>query len=78
MSSRTISRQYRLYAGMQSRSIKDFNHGKVVKLDDIIQNHPISNDDHTIQDLHDICSPITKRPVNDPLTPFACKPLTII
>jgi hypothetical protein len=54
MSSCPTSRQQRLHAGMQSRSFSDCTHGEVVKLDDIIQHHPMSNDDHAIQDLHDI------------------------
>ncbi len=54
MSSHILSRQQRLYAGMQSRYIIDCSHGEVVKLDDIIQNHPMSNDDHAIRGLHDI------------------------
>ena len=54
MSSCVASRQQRLYAGMQSRSFSDCTHGEVVRLNDIIQSHPISNNDHAIQDLHDI------------------------
>lgn len=49
-----ISRQQRLRAGMQNKSFSDCKHGEVVRLNDIIQNHPMSNDDHAIQDLHDI------------------------
>lgn len=35
---------------------KSFSNGKheVVRLDDVVQNHPMSNDNHSIQDLHDI------------------------
>ena len=39
---------------MQKRSFTHGSHGEVVKLDEIIQYHPMSNDDHAIQDLHDI------------------------
>ena len=39
---------------MQDKSISDCTHGEVVRLRDVIQNHPMSNDDHAIQDLHDI------------------------
>ncbi|KAL9129208.1 MAG: hypothetical protein Q9217_002277 [Psora testacea] len=48
------SRQRCMHAGMQSRSFSDCKHGNVVKLEDIIQHHPMSNVDHAIQDLHDI------------------------
>ena len=41
-------------AGMESKVLSDCKHGKVVKLDDMMQNHPMSNADHAIQDLHDI------------------------
>ena len=41
-------------AGMENKAISDRTHGEVVKLDDIMQNHPMSNADHAIQDLHDI------------------------
>ena len=34
--------------------ISEYSHGKVVRLDDLIQNYPMSNADHAIQDLHDI------------------------
>ncbi len=43
-----------MYSGMQGRSFSDCKHGRVVKLEDIVQNHPMSNVDHSIQDLHDI------------------------
>lgn len=48
------SRQHRMHMDMQSRTLTDCSHGKVVRLDDIILNHPMSNIDHAIQDLHDI------------------------
>ena len=41
-------------AGMESKVLSDCKHGKVVRLDDMMQNHPMSNADHAIQDLHDI------------------------
>lgn len=43
-----------MYVGMENKSFSDCSHGKVVKLEDVIQNHPMSNVDHSIQDLHDI------------------------
>ncbi len=39
---------------MGSKVLSDCQHGEVVRLDDIMQNHPMSNADHAIQDLHDI------------------------
>jgi hypothetical protein len=39
---------------MESKSFSDGQYGEVVRLDDIVQNHPMSNADHAIQDLHDI------------------------
>lgn len=48
------SRQRRMRARMESKAFSDCRHGEVVKLDDIMQNHPMSNAYHAIQDLHDI------------------------
>lgn len=39
---------------MKDQSFSDCKHGEVVRLSDVVQNHPMSNDDHAIQDLHDI------------------------
>ena len=39
---------------MESKAVSDCKHGVVVRLDDIMQNYPVSNADHAIQDLHDI------------------------
>ena len=41
-------------AGMEGKVLSVYEHGKVVRLDDMMQNHPMSNADHAIQDLHDI------------------------
>jgi hypothetical protein len=39
------------------KSITDCKHGTVVRLDDIVQSHPLSNARHTTLDIHDIlCS----------------------
>ena len=48
------SRQRRMHARMGSKVLSDCQYGDVVRLDDIMQNHPMSNADHAIQDLHDI------------------------
>lgn len=47
------SRQERL---RKAATAKSFNYGgtSVVQLSDIVQSHPMSNKQHTIQDLHDI------------------------
>jgi hypothetical protein len=42
---------------MATKSFDDGSHGTVVKLDDIVQNHPMRNTEHIVQDIHDIlCS----------------------
>jgi hypothetical protein len=41
-------------AALTTKSIDDCTHGSVVRLSDITQNHPMSNADHAIQDIHDI------------------------
>ena len=35
-------------------SFDDCSHGAVVRLEDMIRSHPMSNSEHVIQDLHDI------------------------
>ena len=39
---------------MEGKVFSDCQYGEVVRLDDLMQNHPMSNADHAIQDLHDI------------------------
>ena len=41
-------------AALESKSFIVNNFGKVVKLEDIAQNHPLSNVQHIVQDIHDI------------------------
>src|SRR5436190_2420236 len=42
---------------MAKKSFTDCQHGTVVKLDDVVQSHPMSNTQHIVQDIHDIlCS----------------------
>ena len=48
------SRGQRRYAEVESKSFSGCTHGEVVKLEDLLKIHPMSNDDHAIQDLHDI------------------------
>jgi len=46
-----------MQALMSSKSFKVDTRGTVVRLDDIVQNHPLSNIQHIVQDIHDIlCS----------------------
>ena len=40
-------------ADIVTMTLSDRQHGEVVRLDDLMQNHPMSNADHAIQDLHD-------------------------
>ncbi|KAF2806327.1 vacuolar sorting protein VPS1, dynamin [Mytilinidion resinicola] len=47
-------RHERLRAGLEPKSITDCKHGTVVRLDDIVQSHPLSNARHTTLDIHDI------------------------
>lgn len=37
-----------------AKNTTDATHGPVVRLDDAIKTHPMSNAQHTVQDLHDI------------------------
>jgi hypothetical protein len=39
---------------MSAKSFDDCSHGTVVRLEDIMGHHPMSNVEHTVQDLHDI------------------------
>ena len=39
---------------MEPNIINDPNLGRVVKLSSIVNNHPLSNVEHTVRDLHDI------------------------
>lgn len=39
---------------MSTKSFNDCTHGTVVRLDAIMKNHPMSNIEHIVQDLHDI------------------------
>ena len=48
------SRQTRLRLNLSDKSFSDCQHGTVVRLEDIAQNHPLSNADHVIQEIHDI------------------------
>jgi Dynamin GTPase effector domain len=46
-----------MQALMSSKLFHANGHGIVVKLDDIVQSHPLSSTQHIVQDIHDIlCS----------------------
>ena len=47
-------RQQRMRDNAAQKSLDGCKHGTVVRLHDIIQNHPMSNVQHIVQDLHDI------------------------
>ncbi|EAT83041.2 hypothetical protein SNOG_09776 [Parastagonospora nodorum SN15] len=50
-----LQKRYVIY--LVSKSITDCKHGTVVRLDDIVQSHPLSNARHTTLEIHDIlCS----------------------
>ena len=54
------SRQRRMRAGMEDKVFSECQHGEVVRLDDLMQYHPMSNADHAVQDLNDILHPYYK------------------
>lgn len=39
---------------MESKTFDGCSHGQVVRLNDIMQHHPMSNMKHVVQDIHDI------------------------
>ncbi|CZS92510.1 related to vacuolar sorting protein VPS1, dynamin, and related proteins [Rhynchosporium agropyri] len=47
-------RQKRMQQAMSTKAFDDCSHGTVVRLEDIMSHHPMSNIEHTVQDLHDI------------------------
>lgn len=48
------SRQKRFSSAAAKMSLDGCQHGTVVRLADITQQHDMSNEEHTVQDLHDI------------------------
>lgn len=44
----------RMQTLMAEISFKDCSHGTVIRLKDMMQNHPSSDNEHVVQDLHDI------------------------
>ena len=48
------NRQKRMQEAMSRKSSDDCTYGAVVRLEDITMHHPMSNIEHTVQDLHDI------------------------
>ncbi|KAK1807768.1 hypothetical protein LTR12_017883 [Friedmanniomyces endolithicus] len=47
-------RQKRMLEAMSNVSFSDCKHGTVVRLQDVVQTHPMSNADHIVKDIHDI------------------------
>jgi aromatic ring-opening dioxygenase LigB subunit len=39
---------------LSARKLSDCQHGEVVRLEDIVQSHPMSNNDHIIYEIHNI------------------------
>jgi hypothetical protein len=39
---------------LSESAFSECQHRTVVRLEDIVQNHPLSNDDHIIREIHDI------------------------
>ena len=48
------SRQNRMQSRIKAKTFDDFTHGEVIRIGDLYQHNNQSNDEHTIQDLHDI------------------------
>lgn len=48
------SRQRRMRVRMKTKTISNCTHEQVIRLNDIMQSHSMSNVDHAIQDLHNI------------------------
>jgi len=51
LTSHIAGRQQRFHANIQDKSLSNYKHNKVIRLDNIVQNYPISNNDYAIQDL---------------------------
>ena len=49
-----VNRQQRFHVVMQNKSFFDCKHDEIVKFDDVVQNHSMSNDNRAIQNFHDI------------------------
>ncbi|CAF9915855.1 MAG: hypothetical protein HETSPECPRED_002601 [Heterodermia speciosa] len=47
-------RQKRLHNRIQSKTVSDCTHGEVVRTSDLYQHEHMGNEEHTIQDLHDV------------------------
>ena len=48
------SRQKRLQSRIQSKTVSDCSHGEVIRTSDLFQHQHMGNEEHTIQDLHDV------------------------
>lgn len=50
----SASRQKRLHSRIKAKTFTDFKHGDMIRTSDLFQHDHMGNDEHTIQDLHDI------------------------
>lgn len=49
-----FSRRERISASLKDKVLQDCQHGAVVRLDDMVQTHSMSNVEHVVQEVHDI------------------------
>ena len=49
-----LSRQRRLQSRIQAKTVQDSEHGDFVRTSDLFQHENMGNDEHVIQELHDI------------------------
>lgn len=49
-----LSRQKRMHSRIRSKTVSDCSHGEVIRTSDLFYHGHMGNDEHTIQDLHDI------------------------
>jgi hypothetical protein len=43
-----------MQAALESKAVGGCTHGRVVRFNDIVHHHPMSNTRHTVHDIHDI------------------------
>jgi len=51
---RSFSRRERIRVSLEDKVLTDSKLGTVVRLDDMVQSHPMSNTEHVVQEVHDI------------------------
>lgn len=50
----TSSRQKRLQEQLNDMTLSDSKHGSVIRVSDFIHSHPMGNNEHIVQEIHDI------------------------